>query len=145
MTERLEQWQQDWHRQVGAIQWCADRSQAAWIDHQRRQGRQVVPSKGGPDSVNWGIALVQQRLNGDPPSAYYTPALTSFPSRMREYQWDQSTIDQQPRPTKRNDDLLDADRYMHEIANQPVRRRTKFILTTPVRGRDARWRGDRWT
>ena len=141
VTQRLEQWQQSWHRQLGPIQWCADRSQSAWIDHQRRQGHHVVPSKGGPDSVNWGIALVQQRLNGDPPSAYYTPAITKFPSRMREYQWDQSTTDQSPKPKKRNDDLLDADRYMHEIATQQPRARTTFKLTTPVRGRDARWRG----
>ena len=141
VTQRLEQWQQSWHRKLGPIQWCADRSQSAWIDHQRRQGHHVVPSKGGPDSVNWGIALVQQRLNGDPPSAYYTPAMDKFPSRMREYQWDQSTTDHSPKPKKRNDDLLDADRYMHEIATQQPRTRTTFKLTTPVRGRDARWRG----
>ncbi len=141
VTQRLEQWQQSWHRKLGPIQWCADRSQSAWIDHQRRQGHHVVPSKGGPDSVNWGIALVQQRLNGDPPSAYYTPAMDKFPGRMREYQWDQSTTDQSPKPKKRNDDLLDADRYMHEIATQQPRTRTTFKLTTPVRGRDARWRG----
>ena len=56
VTQRLEQWQQSWHRQLGAIQWCADRSQSAWIDHQRRQGHHVVPSKGGPDSQSTGAS-----------------------------------------------------------------------------------------
>ncbi len=141
VTQRLEQWQQSWQRKLGPIQWCADRSQSAWIDHQRRQGHHVVPSKGGPDSVNWGIALVQQRLNGDPPSSYYAPSMSAFPSRMREYQWDQSTTDQSPKPKKRNDDLVDADRYMHELATSERAKRTPFRLSTPSRGRDARWPG----
>ncbi|MCY4618346.1 MAG: phage terminase large subunit [Chloroflexi bacterium] len=139
VTQRLEQWQQSWQRKLGAIQWCADRSQSAWIDHQRRQGHHVVPSKGGPDSVNWGIALVQQRLNGDPPSSYYAPSMSVFPSRMREYQWDQSSTDHSPKPKKRNDDLVDADRYMHELATSERAKRTPFKLSTPSRGRDARW------
>ena len=139
VTQRLEQWQQSWQRKLGAIQWCADRSQSAWIDHQRRQGHHVMPSKGGPDSVNWGIALVQQRLNGDPPSSYYAPSMSAFPVRMREYQWDQSTTDHSPRPKKRNDDLVDADRYMHELATSERAKRTPFKLSTPSRGRDARW------
>ena len=141
VTERLEQWQRSWQRKLGPIQWCADRSQSAWIDHQRRQGHQVVPSKGGPDSVNWGISLVQQRLNGDPPSSYYTSTMTSFRRRMQEYQWDQKASVQSPRPKKRNDDLVDADRYMHELATQGSSGRRPVVLTAPARGRDARWSG----
>ena len=79
VTERLEQWQHHWQRKLGPIHWCADRSQSAWIDHQRRQGHRVVPSKGGPDSVNWGISLVQQRLSQDPPASYFTPSMTRLP------------------------------------------------------------------
>ena len=139
VTQRLEQWQQSWQRKLGAIQWCADRSQSAWIDHQRRQGHHVVPSKGGPDSVNWGIALVQQRLNGGPPSSYYAPSMSVFPSRMREYQWDQATTDHSPKPKKRNDDLVDADRYMHELAMSERGKKSPFVLVSPGRGRDARW------
>ena len=139
VTQRLEHWQQSWQRKLGAIQWCADRSQSAWIDHQRRQGHHVVASKGGPDSVNWGIALVQQRLNGDPPSSYYAPSMSVFPSRMREYQWDQSTTDHSPKPKKRNDDLVDADRYMHELATSDRGKKSPFVLVSPGRGRDARW------
>ncbi len=141
VTERLEQWQQLWRRKLGPIQWCADRSQSAWIDHQRRQGNHVVPSKGGPDSVNWGISLVQQRLNGDPPSSYYTPTMTRFPKRMLDYHWDQTPGEQSPRPKKRNDDLVDADRYMHELASQQQAGRRTIQVVTPPRGRDARWSG----
>jgi hypothetical protein len=134
VTERLELWQQAWRRKLGPIQWCADRSQSAWIDHQRRQGNRVVPSKGGPDSVNWGISLVQQRLNGEQPSSYYTSNMTSFPNRMREYQWDQKATEHSPKPRKRNDDLVDADRYMHELASQTQVRPTQVILTSQPRG-----------
>ena len=141
VTERLEQWQQLWRRKLGPIQWCADRSQSAWIDHQRRQGNHVVPSKGGPDSVNWGISLVQQRLNGDPPSSYYTPTMTRFPKRMLDYHWQQGASEQSPKPKKRNDDLVDADRYMHELAIQQQVRPKPVVVVTGTRGRVARWRG----
>ena len=141
VTERLEQWQRSWRYKLGPIQWCADRSQSAWIDHQRRLGLNVVPSKGGPDSVNWGISLVQQRLNGDPPSSYYVPGMTQFPTRIREYQWDRSAHDQSPKPRKRNDDLLDADRYMHELSVKSQSLPPRIIINHPPRGQDARWRG----
>jgi hypothetical protein len=138
VTQRLEQWQRACARKLGPIRWCADRSQSAWIDHQRRLGINVVPSNGGPDSVNWGIALVQERLSSDPPTSYYTANLTRFPERMREYQWRRSqTHPVQPR--KRNDDLLDADRYMHELAliRRPVRQ-PRITISTRPRGRIAR-------
>ena len=139
VTERLEQWQRDWRLKLGPIQWCADRSQSAWIDHQRRQGNRVVPSKGGPDSVSWGISLVQQRLNGDPPSSYFTPGMSQFAARIRDYQWDRSAPDHAPRPLKRNDDLLDADRYMHELAAQPRSAPGRVRIELPPLGRVARW------
>ena len=113
--QRLEQWQRRCRERFGPIRWCADRSQSAWIDDQRRRGVHVVPANGGPDSVNWGIALVQERLEADPPTSYYTPELTIFPERVLDYQWQRSQS-QPIKPRKKNDDLLDADRYMHELA-----------------------------
>lgn len=139
VTERLEQWQHHWQRKLGPIQWCADRSQSAWIDHQRRQGHRVVPSKGGPDSVNWGISLVQQRLSQDPPGSYYTPSMNRFPERMREYQWDLKSGEQSPKPKKVNDDLLDADRYMHELTILKPFRIGTAVITTGPRGQIARY------
>ena len=98
-----------------------------------------MPSKGGPDSVSWGISLVQQRLNGDPPSSYYTPGMRQFATRIREYQWDRSAPDHAPRPLKRNDDLLDADRYMHELVVQRRSSPGMVQIELPPPGRVARW------
>ena len=123
VTERLEQWMTDQERRWGAVQWRADRSQSAWIDHMRRRGRAVRASRGGPDSVAWGIALVQSRLRPHQqrpeigPRSRYLPELRVFAERMREYQWQAPVDGQPPRPLKRRDDLLDADRYMHEAVD----------------------------
>ncbi|MDE2966910.1 MAG: phage terminase large subunit [Chloroflexota bacterium] len=144
VTERLEIWQRHWKRKLGRIRWCADRSQLAWIDHQKRQGLRVVPSKGGSGSVNWGISLVQQRLSADPPSSYYTPSMGRFPERMREYQWARTSGKSGgpgPKPRKQDDDLLDADRYMHELAERKRStgpRRIVFDLP-PGQPRLTRW------
>ena len=139
VTERLERWQQSWRAKLGGIQWCADRTQSAWIDHQRRLGHAVVPSQGGPDSVNWGVSLVQQRLSGDPPSSYYTEAMTQFPQRMLDYQWEPSNSERAQRPHKRDDDLVDADRYMHELATERRARPRALAIQRATIGRDARW------
>ena len=117
VIQRLEQWQKACRRKYGPIRWAADRSQSAWIDHQRRQGIDVVPASGAPGSILYGVNLVHERLTSEPPYSFYTPELTQFPLRMGEYVW-QSGDDPDPRPRKRNDDLLDADRYMHELLQQ---------------------------
>ncbi|MDE2968190.1 MAG: phage terminase large subunit [Chloroflexota bacterium] len=130
VVQRLEQWQRRCRRVFGRIRWCADRSQSAWIEHQKRQRIRVVPSKGGDGSVAWGISLVQDRLGADPPRSFYTANLKRFPRRMREYRWEQRASGN-PRPRKHNDDLLDADRYMHELAEKRKRtgpRRINFDL-----------------
>jgi len=139
VIQRLERWQKACRRKYGPIRWAADRSQSAWIDHQRRQGHRVVPSKGGPDSVNWGISLVQQRLSQDPPTTYYTPSMHRFPERMREYQWDMKSGEQSPKPKKVNDDLLDADRYMHELTILKPFRTGTAVITTKPKGQIARY------
>ena len=143
VTQRLEEWQRQCERELGPIDWCADRSQSAWIDHQRHQGQRVFPSRGGPESVNWGIALVQRRLSAAPPASYYSHQLVHFPRRMRQYQWNQSRARQaDPKPRKRDDDLLDADRYMHELVeHQPPPAPSQIEITTPRRGRPALLRG----
>ncbi len=139
VTERLERWIDDCRRQFGSVTWCADRSQSAWIDHQRRRGRRIRPSQGGPDSVQWGIALVQQRLSAAEPQSYYAPTLTQFPIRMREYQWKQPGNDRL-QPLKKDDDLLDADRYCHELAQLQPASRARVAIHTPARGGSARWK-----
>ena len=140
VTERLERWQERWRRKLGPIQWCADRSQSAWIDHQRRQRRQVRPSQGGPDSVNWGISLVQQRLDAEPPTSYYTPTMSAFPRRMLDYQWEQDGGERGPKPKKRGDDLVDADRYMHELAaGRPKGTKPSVVVVRPLQSRVAHW------
>ena len=136
--QRLEQWQQHCRRRFGRIRWCADRSQSAWIDHQRRRGIRVVPSNGGPDSVNWGIAIVQDRFAANPPTSYYTPELTTFPERIRDYQWLRSQSNP-IRPRKKLDDLLDADRYMHELAIRRPRRRGPIVVINRHQGGPFRW------
>ena len=130
--ERLETWMRGCARALtgsprGPIHWCADRSQQAWINNAARAGLRVQPSDGGPGSVVAGIDLVLRRLggfDGAPPRSYYAPTLAHFPVRMAEYHW-------QPlgpahkgggRPVKQDDDLMDADRYMHEAAAEYSRR-----------------------
>ena len=124
VIQRLEHWMQRWRRRLRRpIHWRADRSQSAWIDRLARQGLAVNPSHGGPHSVNAGIELVQRRLrwaeNGQPRS-YYTPSLRQFPERMLEYRWTSHSENDSPipRPAKQRDDLMDADRYMHEEAER---------------------------
>ncbi|MCY4618570.1 MAG: phage terminase large subunit [Chloroflexi bacterium] len=141
VIQRLEQWQRQCQQRFGPIRWAADRSQSAWIDHQRRQGIHVVPAAGNPGSVLYGINLVHEPLAAEPPASFYTENLTSFPKRMQEYVW-QTGDDPDPKPRKKNDDLLDADRYMHELLQQvphPTGRPGIQLIHSP-RGIDARWR-----
>ena len=143
VIQRLEQWQRRCRQRFGRIRWAADRSQSAWIDHQKRQGMDVVPAAGNPGSVLYGVNLVHERVASEPPTSFYMPDLTQFPLRMGEYVWEQREDDPDPKPRKRNDDLLDADRYMHEVLQQ-VPRSTKgpeiMILNGP-RGKMAHWPG----
>ena len=140
VIQRLEQWQRQCRQRFGRIRWAADRSQSAWIDHQRRQRIDVVPASGAPGSILYGVNLVHERLACDPPASFYTPELTQFPLRMNEYVW-QSGDDPDPRPRKRNDDLLDADRYMHELLQQLPRpfRSQSIPITFNRRSRPARY------
>ncbi len=143
VTQRLEQWMLQCRRRFGSISWNADRTQSAWIDHLHRRGRDIRPSRGGPGSVHQGIGLVQERLSSDPPTSFYTPELVQFPRRMREYQWRDPRA-ANPQPRDRDDDLLDADRYCHELAQpqlEPPTTRIEFFHLPPLdRGRIASMR-----
>lgn len=104
------------------ITWCADRSQIGWIQ-EMRHSFVVVPSQGGRGSVKWGIGLVSNRLNVDEsgnPGSYYMPWMQNFADAMRRYMWPEIN-EGEPAPStplKVNDDLVDADRYMHEVAEK---------------------------
>ena len=63
-------------------------------------------------------------FDGEPPRSYYVPTLARFPVRMAEYHWQPLGPAHQSggRPVKQDDDLMDADRYMHEAAAEYSRR-----------------------
>lgn len=106
----------------GRIIWCADRTQIGWIQEMRK-AFVIMPSKGGRGSVKWGIGLVSNRLNVDEtgkPGSYYLPGMYQFVDAMRRYAWPEP-VEGQPPPTtpiKVDDDLVDADRYMHELVDR---------------------------
>ncbi len=120
--ERFEAWMETWQRRVGKpIRWRADRSQMLGIDLMRRHGRDVLPSHGGPGSVNVGIGLVQARLGIDAmgnPGSFYTAECGAWLDEAFAYRWADAPEDPgktvPKEPIKRNDDLMDADRYMAE-------------------------------
>jgi hypothetical protein len=100
--------------------WVADKTQMVAIHQWTRMGFKVKPSKGGPKSVDFGISMVKRRLDVDAsgyPGSFYLPDLESFPERMKVYRYAEPRTDEdvvKREPIKRNDDILDADRYMHE-------------------------------
>lgn len=106
------------------IWWVADKSQTAGIGLWKRMGFNIRMSRGGWDSVETGCAMVARRLEPDPtgyPGSFYLPSLTIFPERMVAYRYDEPPDDEPARrvPVKKGDDLLDADRYMHELLDMP--------------------------
>lgn len=150
VSERLERWMAEHEARLGRpVHWRCDRSQGAWIEKMQRGGTRVAPSQGGPGSVNRGIGLVQARLadreEGGGPGSRFDPLLEQFAKRMREYSWEQPRLDHEgePKPRKVDDDLVDADRYMHEEAEavETARRRQRPLiweLIEPDRGQPRR-------
>lgn len=137
MMEQQALWQ---YRGLGPIHWKADRSQMLGIELWRRTGSfNVSPTKGGPDSVEMGIANVARRFEPDEnglPGSYYVPAgagvldwngqklpgLSKFPARVSAYRYAEPKEDQPAKaePIKVDDDLCDADRYMGEAVDRIV-------------------------
>lgn len=124
MVEQEEKWGRHTHsfKRSGERQrilWIADRSQGAFIHSLRKFGFLVRPSRGGADSVRQGIALVARRLQKDSsgaPGSYYLPELRQFEKYMTTYRWPKQAEGEPPprKPVAVDDDLMDADRYMHE-------------------------------
>lgn len=125
VEEKMMSWmlaQQDrWARPLGKkILWTADKSQRWVIKHWVGMGFNVKPSKG--EEVWVGVQRVQRWLDVDEqdgfPGSLYLPELTVWEEDMRQYQWPENDdgVDSpaKRKPVKRNDDLMDADRYMHE-------------------------------
>ncbi len=101
------------------IIWCADKSQMGWIQEMKKAFI-IRPSKGGAGSVRWGIGLVANRLNPDHsgiPGSFYLPHMQNFREAMIRYRWPEWDESGPPptTPLKVDDDLVDADRYMHEL------------------------------
>lgn len=104
--------------------WRADKSQFTFITLMRGNGFNILPSKGGKDSVNAGIEMVQRRLQvrGDGRAKlYYSPELRAFPEAMERYRYpdlgDNEFKPQSQNPLKLNDDMVDAMRYQVEGAD----------------------------
>ena len=98
------------------IQWRADKSQMVGIQMWRRMGLNVTYSRGGPDSIPEGVKVVEKYLRTDEdgvPGSWYmkSPEMDAWVQEMRSYEWDPITR----KPVKKNDDMLDSDRYLHEL------------------------------
>ena len=120
--ERLLRWMAVWEPSLKRrIIWRGDKTQMLGLELLKRMGTQIRPSHGGPGSVNAGIGLVQQRLKIDAhgnPGSYYTAECQPWLEEAFAYRWSEAPEDPMrtvpKEPIKRNDDLMDADRYMHE-------------------------------
>lgn len=122
-------WMERMQRDCGMrVAWVADKSQFFGIDGINRSGAfHVTESHGGKDSVSIGIGLQRQRFRDK--ASWFTEALLESPPgiggdswfrRMKAYRWAEPKSDDdlvKPEPVKRDDDLPDADRYMHEASD----------------------------
>ncbi len=127
------------------ILWIADRTQGVAIQHWKTQmGFRVRESWGKHDSRMYGITMVSQRLNLDDaklPGSFYHKDLTIFPDRMLAYRYESDPGDDNKEvklsPIRRGDDLLDADRYMHEAVDRkegiPAPNQVPYVLDRPAR------------
>ena len=121
--DRLVEWMVEQEQRMGGrIQWVADKTQMFGINRMQGLGFHIVQSHGGPGSVEAGIGIVADRLRVDigGPGSYYTPNMVKWPMRMRAYRWQEPKTDNEQvkrEPIKREDDLLDADRYLAEAVD----------------------------
>lgn len=139
---RQVDWMRGWESRLGRrVEWVADKSQMFGMG--LIEDRFVInPSHGGSDSVWMGIGLQRARMQDG--TSFFTGArnnptdpwddLTAVPvffdgqqmngrpwfERMSNYRWkDEPNEDRAVPgvPIKRNDDVVDADRYMHEAVD----------------------------
>lgn len=115
------------------IHWVADKSQFRAVYQWKRMGFRIRESQGGPNSVEWGISQVKHRLDKDGsgiPGSCYIPELHKFPERMKAYRYAEPKDDDnivKRVPIKRDDDLVDADRYMHENLERTIGDPNSFL------------------
>lgn len=107
--------------------WRADKTQMRFIEMMRTAGYAIQPSRGGANSVQAGVQLVQNRLavRGDGKARlYYSPDLREFPEAMERYRYpeikDADVKPQSMNPLKVDDDLVDAIRYQIEGTDMEV-------------------------
>lgn len=117
------------------IMWCADKSQMGWIQEMRKAFL-IRSSQGGRGSVRWGISLVANRLHPDQngiPGSFYLPHMTKFHDAMVRYRWPEWDETQPPpsTPLKVDDDLVDADRYMHELLPTTIGAPEPYLFQIP--------------
>lgn len=150
--ERLLAWMRGVEAQVHQrVEWVADRSQMWGIDLLKAQGFLIQGSHGGADSVDAGIGLQNRRFE-DAGASWFTEELLSAEpgaaargarswfERMTEYRWAEEPANPSsvvPRvPIKRADDVVDADRYLHEAADgfpvQRYRKTTRDMAGRPL-------------
>lgn len=97
----------------------------------------IRPSQGGHGSVRWGIGLVANRLNVDAsgiPGSFYLPHMENFKDAMIRYRWPEwDELSPPPStPLKVDDDLVDADRYMHELLPKQIGAPEQFLSQIPI-------------
>ena len=118
MVDQEAKWATRTHKK---IQWVADRTEGVGIRMLRQHGFVIRQSHGGPSSVMHGINQVNRRLGIDEagfPGFFYLGRCTILPGRMAEYRYPEPTSEESAvhtNPIKRDDDLLDALRYMFEL------------------------------
>ena len=99
------------------VMWKADKTQMWGIQLARQEGIHITSSKGGRDSIEEGIGLIQRRLQpnwNNKPSLYYLPECHQVPEAFERYKYPEFKDDEKVVPTKPlsvNDDLITSIRY----------------------------------
>lgn len=127
--------QAKWCPQGKKIHWCADRTQGVGINAYQRMGFFITPSIGRP--IDQGIVDVARRLAKDStglPGSFYLPELIEFENEMQLYRWERDENDNRApknKPIKRNDDVIDCDRYMHEVVEKYIGKPEDLLKVLP--------------
>lgn len=137
--KRLGLWMAEMEKKWGTpaakrVRWVCDRSQGLGIA-ELKKSFDIVPSKGGRDSLESGIRVVATRLNKDEighPGSYFLPyghdqgSAEKWYEDAREWVRDKETHKPMDEP-----DLCAADRYMHEAAGQVWGDPGRFLNQVP--------------
>lgn len=111
------------YRDIGKPLYRADRTQMVGIQFMRNMGLNILPTRGGPDSVSEGIELVHRRLKLRPtelglkPKVYWLKGTPYIMNDLMAYRYPEPRDEdrqQAKNPLKVDDDLDDAFRYCIE-------------------------------